>query len=114
MEPVQQLLNAGVAFDVDRRVRMTVPRQKLSEAKRSRRMTRSHEHDVSKTLRDYFDPPQDEGSHEDFAQLAVGLHKRDQMLAIQLDHVAGLARADSHQSTPTREHVDLARKLAGA
>jgi hypothetical protein len=36
------------------------------------------------------------------------------MFAIQLDHVAGFTRADSHQTTPTREHIDLACKLARA
>ena len=63
---------------------MAVARQELLDAQRAGAMTRADEHDVAEPVRDQLHPAQDEGAHEDLAQLAVGLHQRQQVLAIQL------------------------------
>ena len=58
------------------------------DAERAGGMARPDEHDVSDPVRDQLHPAQDEGPHEDLAELAVGLHERQQVVAIQLDHFA--------------------------
>ena len=56
-------------------------------------MNRTGKHDIAESPRDQLDPSEDEGPHQDIAQLAVGLHKRKQLFAIDLDHFAGLGRS---------------------
>ena len=51
-----------------------------------------------KPPRDQLDAAQDERPHQDLAQLGVGLHQREQLLAIELDHFTRLDGA--HPSTP--------------
>ena len=111
LEVVQEVLHAGVPVEVDGRVRMSVARQELLDAERARAMARPHEHDVSQPLRDQLHPAEDEGPHDDLAQLAVGLHERQELLAIQLDHLARLAGARPEKRAAPGEHVDLAAEL---
>ncbi len=59
------------------------------------------------------DAPQDEGAHEDFAQLAVALHQGEQVIARQLDDLAGLADAVADQARAAREDRDFAGEFAG-
>ena len=91
---------------------MAVARQELLDAQRSRAMVRADEHDVAEAVRDQLHPAQDEGAHDDLAQLAVGLHQRQQVLAIQLDHFTRCTDACPDQRAPAGEHVDLAGELA--
>ena len=69
------------------------------------------EHDVAEPVRDQLHAAQDEGAHDDLAQLAVGLHQRQQVLAIQLDHLARLAGTRPDERAAAREHLDLAGEL---
>ena len=48
MEPIQEILHAGVVVEVDVGVWMAVLSQELSHAERSRTVTRPDEHDVTK------------------------------------------------------------------
>ena len=57
--------------------------------------------------------PQDEGAHEDLAELRVALHERAQVLPIDGDDRAVGGGARAHQAAAGREHVDLAGELAG-
>ena len=75
-------------------------------------MVRPDEHDVAEAVRDELHPPEDERPHEDLAQLGVGLHEREQVIAIELDHLARHAGARTHQRPAAREHVGLAGELA--
>ena len=91
---------------------MTVPGQELPDAQRSRRMVRPDEHDVAEAVRDELHPPEDEGPHQDLAELGVRLHQRQQLLVIELDDLARRAGARPHQRAAVREHVGLAGELA--
>ena len=64
------------------------------------------QHDVAEPARDQLHAAQDEGAHQDLAQLAVGLHQRQQLLAVQLDHLARLrcTRA-ANERAAAGEHV---------
>jgi hypothetical protein len=66
-------------------------------------MARPDEHHVAEPVRDQLHPAQDEGPHENGAQLAVGLHECQQVLALELDHGASLARADADEPAAARE-----------
>ena len=87
VKPIEQVLRAGLALEVDVLIGMAVPRQELLDSKRARRMIGSNQHDIADALRDQLHPAEDERPHQDFAQLAVGLHQRQQMLAIDLDEL---------------------------
>ena len=93
VEPIEQRLDVRIAIEIDVGVRVAVARQELLDAQRARRVRRSDEHDVAEAARDQLHPAQDEGAHQDLAELGVGLHERQQLVAIQLDHLARFAHA---------------------
>ena len=112
LEPIQQLLDVGITVEVDGRVGMAVARQELLDAERASGMARPDEHDVAEPVRDQLHPAQDEGPHEDLAQLAVGLHERQQVFALELDHFAQRSPARMRTSLRRPESiVDLAGEL---
>src|SRR6266545_2037520 len=90
---------------------MAVARQELFDAERSSAMIRPDEHDISEPVRDQLDPAQDKSPHDQLAELAVGLHERQQLFTIQLDHFARLTGARSEERGAARKHVDLAGEL---
>ena len=56
-------------------------------------------------------PAQNEGPHEEFAQLTVDLHETKQLSAVQLNYFTGLARAVPHKCAPSRKQAYLAGEL---
>ena len=92
LKPIEQILNVGIVVEIDVGVRMAVARQKFLDAKRPGTMVRADKHDIAEPVRDQFHPAQDEGPHDDLAELAVGLHERQQVFAVEFDHFARLAR----------------------
>src|SRR5712664_4740339 len=90
---------------------MAVARQERLEAERARGMTRPDECDVSDPLRYQLHPPQEEGPQEDLAELAVGLHEGEHVVARDLEHGARLPRAHTDDPAAPREHGDLAGEL---
>src|SRR5207253_1742348 len=72
VEAIEQLLDAGIAVQVEHGMGMSVAGEELADAGRPVAMTRAEDHDVADSARNQLHPPQDEGAHEDRAQLAVG------------------------------------------
>src|SRR3954454_8512884 len=91
---------------------MAVARQELLHPERRRAMHRANEHDIADAARDQLDATEDECAHEKLAELAVGLHQRQQLLARQLDHLAALDGPLPDESAASGEHVDLAGELS--
>lgn len=58
-------------------------------------------------------PPQDEGAHEDLAELEVPLHERAQMLTVDDDDRPIAERPAADDGAACGQHVDLAGELAG-
>ena len=114
VKAIQQSLDVAVAFKVDVGVRVAVARQELFDAKRVRGMHRAYERDVPKLVSDQLHPPKDEGPHQNLAELGVGLHERQHMFAIQLDHLARFARPRADQRAPARDHGGFAGELPGS
>ena len=92
---------------------MAVPRQEFLHAQRSRAVHRADHDDVTQIARDQSQPALDERPHQDLAQLRVGLDEREQLLAIELDHFAGLADAQAPDRAAPADHVGFAGKLPG-
>src|ERR1700680_563178 len=90
---------------------MAVTHQKLFDAKLTGGMRRSEEHDVTHAGRHQLNPAQDECSHQDFAELGIGLQQRQHLRTIELDHLAGLGDAQAQDGGATRKGVDFAREL---
>src|SRR6185503_3801642 len=101
-------------FEVDVFVRVAIARQKLFDAKRARGVNRPDEHDISGPQLDQLDAAEDEGAHQDLAEVGVGLHEGQQMFAIQFDHFARLGGARAEQGAPARQHGGLAAELPGS
>ena len=76
-------------------------------------MIRADEHHVAEVAIDERETAKDERAHEDLAELGVRLHDLQQVLAIELDHVAGLRHSRRDEALPPREHVRFASELAG-
>ncbi len=113
VEVVEQLLHPLVVVEIDVRVGMAVAGEELPRPQRRGAEVRSQEHHVADPVRDQLQPAEDERPHEDVAELGVGLHEREQALAVELDHLARLGRARPHERAAAGEHVDLAGELAG-
>ena len=92
VKAIEQLLDVGVAVEIDVRVRMAVARQELLDAQRAGECAEPTSTTSPMPLRDQLHAAQDERAHQDLAELGVGLHERQQLLAIELDHFARLAR----------------------
>jgi hypothetical protein len=107
VEPVEQLLDVRVLFEVDIRHRLRVAGEKLLDAERTRGIARSEEYQLRRAAGDDLEAAQDEGPHEDVAQLAVGLHERHQPRAVHLDHFPRLSRAVASEAAPAREDGSL-------
>ena len=112
VKAIEELLDAWVVVEVDIRMGMAVPREELFDAQGARGVTRAHEHHVAQAVRDQLRPAKDERPHEDVAQLAVGLHEGEELLALELDHLRRLARPDAHEPAPTRQHGGFAGEVA--
>src|SRR5215813_6448695 len=77
-------------------------------------MPRADEHQAASGLADEGHAAQDEGAHEDLAELEVLLHESAQMLTIDDDDGPVAERPRAHEVAARRQHVDLARELPGA
>ena len=93
---------------------MAVSRQELFDAKSLRAMVGPEQHDVSEAVRDQFYSANDEGAHDELAELAVGLHELQQVFAVDFDDLARLADAHSEHRWTAGEHIDLPGELTWA
>ncbi len=70
------------------------------------------QHDVAEALVDQVDAPQDEGAHQDLAELGVRLHQRKQRITAELHRFARLGDLGAYQRAAPRQQGDLAGELA--
>ena len=90
MKAVEQLLCIRLAIEVDVGVGMAVPGQKFLHPESACAVRRTDEDGIPVAAGNHLDTPENECPHEDFAQLCIGLYKREQLFASQLDNVARL------------------------
>ena len=88
-------------------------RASATDSQRLRHVDGADQHDVTDVPRDHLDAPQNEGAHHDLAQIAVRLYQREQVVAIDLEHLTRLGGADLDEPTASGEDADLAIELPG-
>ncbi len=111
-EALEHAPNVRVAFEIDVEKRITVAREKFTQPQRVRRIARADEHDVAVAGRQHAHSSQDEGAHEQFAQLGVGLHDCAQSLHVDGDDYATLPDTDAHQARATAQRAQLAAEIS--
>ncbi len=114
MEAIEERLHVRIALHLLIGEGLGVPAQELPDVQRAGRVAGADEDQAAGALGDERHPAQDEGAHEDFAELEVPLHERVQMLAIDDDDRSVAERPAADEGAAGREHVDLARELPGA
>ena len=113
VKPIEQLLGAGVAIEIDVVMRVAVAGQELLHAKGAGAVHRSDHHHVAEIARDQLVTAQDERAHQDLTQLRVGLDEAQHSIAAQLHDLAIAADAQASQRAAAGQHVALAAELAG-
>src|SRR5436190_22940755 len=92
---------------------MVVPRQQLINAESPDSIRRGDDYDVTQALRDQLQSEEDERAHECLAQLRIRLDQRQELLAIELDHFASLADAQTCNCAAAANHGAFAGELTG-
>src|SRR6187431_1236864 len=100
---------ADVAIEVDLGMGMVVAGQELANPQGSRAMVGPDEHGVPEAAIDQLRPAENEGTHQDVAQLGVGLNDGEEMLPVDLDHLTRSDGADANHGGLPRQGADLAR-----
>src|SRR6185295_18522181 len=75
---------------------------------------RTDERNIPEPVSNQLHAAKDEGPHQNFAELGVGLHEGQQTFAIQLDDFARLRGPRADQRTPARDHGGFAGELPGS
>ena len=91
---------------------MCITRKKLADAQSIRAVARTQKDDVTLSLTNKRQPPQDERPHENLAQLLVFSDNRPQLLRANLEKLARLRNPPEHQTALAGNHRDLASKFA--
>ena len=109
---IEHLLCIRVAIEIDVPERMRVPGQELPHVQRPRVVRRSEHYDVTQVPGDQPEAPLQERAQEDLAQFRVGLHEFEQLVSIELDHLARLGHAHAEDRASAGDHRAFAGKLA--
>ena len=112
LEPIQDFLNIGIAIEVDIRVRVAVARQELSNAQRAGGCLRSQNDGVTPASRDQLNASQDEGAHQDVANLDVGLDQLHYFFPAHLDDLARRAHACRNDASTPGQQGYIAHEVA--
>ena len=111
VKPVEQILDVGIAVEVDVGYGWPLRRQELLDAQGPGAMGRPDEHHVAEPARDQLHPAQDEGAHDDLAQLARRSAPAPAAARGPARPLRPLAGARPDERPAPREHVDLAGEL---
>src|SRR5262245_37048305 len=111
VKAIEEHLNARVGFDVLIGEGLAVTAEKLADLLGTAGVARAEQDHVLAVLRDERHPPEDEGAHQDLAELRVSFHEITQSVSLDRDDRAVASDARAHQAAPGREHVDLAGEL---
>src|SRR5262249_51129204 len=114
VEPIEERLNLGLGLDLLVGERLPVSAEELSDTEGGRRVPGADEDQAAAAVGDESYPPENEGAHEDLAELEVSLYERTQVLAIHDDDRSIDGGARANEIAACGEHVDLTRELAGA
>src|SRR5438876_5743488 len=112
MKVIEDLLGHRIAVEIDERRRMGIAREELANLERARRKHRAEDQDIAEALVEEHGSAEDEGTHQDRAQLRVGLDEGEQPVSRHLDHLAWRRRANGGERAASSEHIKLAGERA--
>ena len=113
MKALEQRLHAGFIVDVDPVIGGAVAGEKLLQTQRARGMTRSDQDDIAALRLDESHAPQDEGAHEELAELGIPLHQLAQVIVINDEDFARLVDARAHEAARAAQRAQLPREFSG-
>src|SRR6266566_792468 len=111
VKTIQQRLDAGVSVEINVRIRVVISCQKFFDAKRARRMSRAEQHGISVATSNQLHAPENERTHNNLAQLAVGLHKAQQLFPLELDQLAGFPHVYLNHCPASGQHTGFSCEL---
>jgi hypothetical protein len=114
VKPVEKCLRRLVRVEIHVGVRMLIPAEEFAQAQRIGRVARTQQDHVPLAATDQFQPAQDEGPHENLAQLGIPCDERPQTIRTQFQKLTGLGDPAAHQAAPSGNHGHLAGELAWA
>src|SRR6202007_1154791 len=100
LKTVQEFLRCLVRIEIHVGVGMSVAAEKLAQHQRVGRVARAHQNKVPLAAIDQFYAPQDEGAHENLAELRISCDERTQALPAELQKFARFGDAAAHEGTP--------------
>ena len=112
VKTIEQFLSAGIGIEIDISVRMSVAGKKLAQTQGLGGVARAHQNNVSLPPIDQRNPPQNEGTHENFAELLISGDQSSQIIAAHFQKFASLSHAAPRQARPARDHRDFPGELA--
>ena len=111
VKTIQQRLDAGIPVEINVRIRVVVACQKFLDAKRARGMSRAEQHGISIATSNQLHTPENECSHDNLAQLAVGLHEAQQLFPLELDQFAGFPHVYLNHCPASGQHTGFTCEL---
>src|SRR5258707_10968809 len=112
MKVIENLLGHGIAVEIDERRWMGIPREELANLERARRIHGPEDQDIAEALVKEHGSPEDEGAHEDRAEVRVGLDEGEQPLSPHLDHLAWRRGPNGGEGPASGKHIELAAERA--
>src|SRR5437016_1310386 len=112
MKVIEDLLGHRIAVEIDERRWMGIAREELANLERARRKHRTEDQDIAEALVEEHGSPEDEGTHQDRAQVRVGLDEGEQPVSWHFDHLALGRGANSGQRSTSSEQVELPAERA--
>src|SRR5438552_7158020 len=113
MKVIEDLLGRRITVEIDECRWMGIAREELANLERARRIHGTEDQDIAEALVEEHGSAEDECTHQDRAQLRVGLDEGEQPVSRHLDHLAWRRRADGGERPASSEHIKFAAERAG-
>src|SRR5260221_8411474 len=112
MKVIEDLLGHRIAVEIDECRWMGVAREEFANLERARRIHGTEDQDIAEALVEEHGSPEDEGTHEDRAEVRVGLDEGEQPVSPHLDHLAWRRGPNGGERPASSKHIELAAERA--
>ena len=111
LEACEEPAGVRVAIGIEKPMRVAVPRQEALQPQGISGMAGADQHDAAMRMPDQADATQDEGAHDDFADVRLGDDEAPEIGPLDPDDAAVLARPCADQDLAIVEQVELTGEL---